>query len=152
MATITLDVCGVIKEKRNKKFALSKAVGELVDNSVDAGSTMVSLTETAGNLIIRDNGKGFSDITSIAKIGFSDKEDQIGRYGVGLKDAAIRYSTETVIRSRNQMMRVPWQDILHGRVEFDAIDDPVECDFSTGTEIIFDGFRRLARSAEISTD
>lgn len=131
-------LAGVIKSVRNQNPGLDKALLELIDNSVDADATEITIREDEGDLIISDNGNGFDDIVRSLDYGRSDKEGKIGRYGVGLKHACARYSDDTTIISNGVKVIAPWKCIAEG-----ATND-VECsDAENGdwTHISLGGFR-----------
>jgi hypothetical protein len=110
--TLGVDLVGVLRKAKRASFSLQNALLELIDNSVDEGATIIQIREDSGDLIISDNGRGFSDIGSALIVGKSSKTDSIGRYGVGLKDACIRYSNTTVIESNGYKVSVPWNEII----------------------------------------
>ncbi|WCT56530.1 ATP-binding protein [Paenibacillus kyungheensis] len=86
---------------RDSGFDLSTAVGEVVDNSIEAGSKIVKVIpyqnktdKSINTIVFADNGFGIkSDILAqTLKIGFSTRYNQrkgLGRFGVGMKVAAL---------------------------------------------------------------
>lgn len=103
---------GTIQRIREQRFTLSKALLELIDNAIDAKATKVVVSSMDDDLLISDNGEGFDDVARGFDIGDSEKLNQIGRYGVGLKDASIRYSDETIICSKGKYASCDWVDAL----------------------------------------
>lgn len=115
MITVTplkIDVAGTIRRIRNQRFPVENALMELIDNSLDAKATEIKIQQYGQDLIISDNGEGFSDPSESFNIGQSSKTEGIGRYGVGLKDASIKYSKETVIFSRGKCASCDWEEAI----------------------------------------
>lgn len=112
----------------------------MIDNSLDANATTIRIREDDGDLVISDNGDGFDDIKSAFTLGESSKDGKIGRYGVGMKDASIRYSRRTVISSRGRECSCDWEAALSG--EYNPIS-PYNLSDGVGTDIIWEGFREL---------
>jgi len=114
-ASIGTDFRGIVSYIRARDFSMHKAIFELIDNSVDAGATHISIVqEEGGHLAIIDNGNGFHDLSAAFTLGHSDKDDKIGRYGIGMKDSCIRYSVSTEVRSNGKRLLIPWKDIISG--------------------------------------
>ena len=78
-------------------------MGELLDNSIDAGANEIDVYVYINNLqkkniMIVDNGKGMNETTlqyslTLAKelkVGI----DQLGKFGIGMKTAALSLSTQ----------------------------------------------------------
>lgn len=147
---IIADVVGVLRDKRNRHFPLQHAILELLDNSVDAGATEIAIRESDGDLTIVDNGSGFEKLPEAVDIGESNKRESIGRYGVGLKDAALRFSDETIIESRGQRIAINWKAIVDGDVPAE-VDDPEPSDIDSGARIEFIGFRNRYKGGQIQT-
>lgn len=146
---IEADLAGVVRRARQQKFPLHAALLELVDNSIDAGAKTVTISEQSGDLIVSDDGCGFGDIPSSLVVGRSSKENAIGRYGVGLKDACIRYSNATIIRSRGVECRAPWEEITAGNSDGTIVEAAVEDDGLT--TLILEEFReRYTKSIDAS--
>lgn len=143
------DVFGSIRDKRNKTFALWKALCEIIDNSVDANASEVNISELNGDVVITDNGEGFVDIASALVIGKSTKtgDGKIGRFGVGLKDASIRFSGKTIIESNNLGCVIDWDSILRGVI--DPVADDYQVTTNGITKIIWKDF---IYSKSIETD
>lgn len=102
----------VIEALISANAELTDAVADLVDNSIDAGATVVQVrlhklgsTNADGNvrlaLSICDNGHGMSaerlkEAISLSK-GDQKDESRLGKFGVGLKASSFSNSTETTI-------------------------------------------------------
>ncbi|MGF7535143.1 ATP-binding protein [Bacillus mexicanus] len=97
LVDITPDV-RLLRVLRNSGFNMQTAMGELLDNSVDAGARDIEVYTYINNLqkkniLVIDNGKGMSESTlhhslTLAKelkVGI----DQLGKYGMGMKTAAL---------------------------------------------------------------
>lgn len=105
---LKINVGSTLVRLRNQNFTLQLALLELIDNSIDAGAKNVRIHESDGALFIEDDGSGFEDIFQAFDIGESRKVGQIGRYGVGLKDASVKYSRKTTISSRGKSASCDW--------------------------------------------
>jgi hypothetical protein len=75
--------------------ATASLLMEFVDNSIDAGATVIDVQARgsdkgsgAGSFAIEDNGSGIEKLGHLLRFGYSSKEVYagIGRYGVGAKD------------------------------------------------------------------
>lgn len=66
-----------------------KALAELIDNSLDAKATRVTIQCDGRTVAVADDGKGMPNIATALKMGGHDSHGGqiLGRYGVGLKDA-----------------------------------------------------------------
>lgn len=130
--SIMSDLRGTLRYHASRSFRLHNALLELIDNSVDAGASIVTITqEDHGSLAITDNGHGFQNLSSGFTLGKSDKVDAIGRYGIGMKDACLAYSNSTEIISNGKRLVIPWQKIISGFVTGDNL--PVTAHDSQGT-------------------
>ena len=142
---LQIDLAGSLRSKRNRNFPLQNALLELIDNSVDEGASTINIIENQGDLIIEDNGQGFKDIEAALVIGKSNKENKIGRFGVGLKDSCLRYSDATVIESNGNRVEVPWAQIIDGSHDGDI--ETVEIEVRSMTRIILQNFRDRYKSS-----
>lgn len=109
---LKINVANTLVRLRNQNFKLQSALLELIDNSIDAGAKNVRIRESENALFIEDDGNGFEDIFRAFDIGESRKIGQIGRYGVGLKDASVKYSRKTTISSRGQSASCDWESAM----------------------------------------
>src|SRR4051812_46286911 len=92
---ITPDV-SLLRKVGQSGHSISDAIAELVDNALDARElgrsvrVSVELDADAATLTVRDNAGGMSakQLAQALVLGRSEKcEDQIGRFGLGLKTA-----------------------------------------------------------------
>jgi hypothetical protein len=103
--------------ERGSNYDLAEAIGEFIDNSIDWGGKKISidLLTRRGNgiIIIADDGVGMTEETLLeaASLGSRadenltraiDKDDQIGVYGVGMKEAAYGLAETITIVSKHK--------------------------------------------------
>lgn len=134
---------------KNQNMVWREALGELVDNGFDAGATRVSI-EFVGKerLVVRDDGGGASDVGKMLTLGAHKRgsHTKLGRYGVGLKDAAIWLAKGLLIQTTRggvlRSCRVDWDELA--KTPDWEIPDPLEepSPNLAGTELFFDGLRR----------
>lgn len=144
---ITSSLAGLVREKQAKHFLVNEAIAELIDNSVDAGAKNICIRLYDSDMHIIDDGHGFDDLGSALNIGVSNKREltgNIGRYGVGLKDCAIKFSSKTTISSRGKMVTADW-DLISSE-ESDGTCEIFEAQQTGQTEIILHGYRSKTRS------
>lgn len=97
-----------VNSLRDIGYELPQAVADLVDNSVEAGATVVRVNlvfEGANSWIrIADNGHGMDTeaITESLRIGSIRDygEDDLGKFGFGLKTASLSQCRKLVVASR----------------------------------------------------
>ena len=84
---------------REKNLSWEIVLGELIDNSFDAGATEVRLDFMPRELRASDNGRGASDTGVMLASGVREQHPGVtlGRYGVGLSDAAQWLGGQTKI-------------------------------------------------------
>ncbi|QJX79912.1 ATP-binding protein [Priestia megaterium] len=82
---------------------LNTAIGEILDNSIDAGANEIDLyvynnDRKKSNIMIVDNGKGMNDATLRGSLTLAKELklgiNQLGKYGMGMKTAALSLSTQ----------------------------------------------------------
>lgn len=110
--TVQINVIGELQSKRARNFSLQSALLELIDNSVDESANEITIREHEGDLFIEDNGNGFTSIPRALIIAESTKQGKIGRYGVGMKDACLKYSNCTIIESNGKRVVAPWLKMI----------------------------------------
>ena len=86
---------------RRQNITWHDMLGELIDNSLDAGATRVGIRFHGRNLVVTDNGSGCTDISKMLTLGSHQHLDttKLGRYGVGLKDVSTNLWCRLRIRS-----------------------------------------------------
>ena len=94
----------IIEAQRERDLSFPQCLSELVDNSLDAGGSEISIRYDKENLRIVDNGCGCDDIERMLRMGehSSHSTTTSGRYGVGLKDASQWASESLLIRTRTR--------------------------------------------------
>lgn len=124
--------------------------GELIDNSFDASATGVEI-HFGGNksLDVIDDGNGCSDISKMLTLGahFRQSTTRLGRFGVGLKEAAAclwgTLTIETTHKGLTRTAMVDWS-ALSKKSDW-MIPDPVARQ-STGKRGTTLKFRNIARN------
>ncbi len=92
----------LLEAMRSQALSWKDIVGELIDNSLDAGASQIELSFGPKNQFrIKDNGTGCADIESMLVMGkhIRHSTTKLGRFGIGLKDAACCLWGETCIDS-----------------------------------------------------
>lgn len=105
LVDITPDV-RLLRVLRNSGFNMQTAMGEILDNAIDAGASQIDISIYLNNLqrkniMITDNGKGMNigtlqyalTLAKELKVGI----DQLGKYGMGMKTASLSFSTSFII-------------------------------------------------------
>lgn len=125
--------------------------GELFDNSFDAGATQIHVDWSSKAIAVRDNGQGCASVEGMLTAGEHrpGRGTRLGRYGIGLKDAA--YWVGPLIRvhtvhggvvheaSVNWARLADWNIDVYDRP---AINEPM------GTTLTFTNPRRLSTGFE----
>jgi hypothetical protein len=125
LVDITPDV-RLLRVLRNSGFNNMTAMGELLDNSVDAGANRIDVhvqEQANGKVMITivDNGKGMSEsalqyaltLAKELKIGI----DQLGKFGMGMKTAALSMTTQMEI-----FTKASHSDIYYGEFNMNKIE------------------------------
>ncbi len=146
---------GSIAAWANAPFKWAVALGELIDNSFDAGATRVEIqfgpihskTDRPAYMEITDDGNGVKNMDNIFKLGHSEPSAgaaRLGRYGVGLKEAVLligdKCSTFVVSRRRGkneeQTLHVDWNEVWRsGSWDIDGAITTPTMDTRPGTMI-----------------
>jgi hypothetical protein len=68
-----------------------RALGELIDNAFDAGASTIQIGFKKNALEVSDDGNGCDDLAKMLTLGkhFRQSSTSLGRYGIGLKEAAL---------------------------------------------------------------
>jgi hypothetical protein len=100
-----IEVDRALESMRDSGFDLTAAVGEPIDNSIQANATLIRVVPQFSSdkkhirtLAFADNGRGIEPdvLPSVLKMGYSTRYNQregLGRFGVGLKLAALSVGT-----------------------------------------------------------
>ena len=113
----TPDVRGTIEATRSKTFAWRELLGELIDNAFDASASTVEIEIKGKELSVTDNGNGCGDFEKMLTMGRHTRQigTRLGRYGVGLKDAAWWLKGPTRISSvhhnQKQTLLIDWDKL-----------------------------------------
>ncbi len=124
-----IQVDTALNSMRDSGFDLTAAAGEPIDNSVEAGASIIRvLLEYADkrrkieHIAFADNGRGIdpSILAKALSMGYSTRYDQrgsLGRFGVGLKLAGLSLGTRIDIYSRHHAD----EPIHHAFIDLEAI-------------------------------
>jgi hypothetical protein len=105
----------LIRSLRDIGYEFVDAVADIVDNSIEAEATVISITlKFEGEnsyMTIADNGIGMTskDIQEALRFGSNrayESEDDLGRYGLGLKTASLSQCERLTVSSRRGEERV----------------------------------------------
>jgi hypothetical protein len=110
---------------RDAGFDLTAAVGEVVDNSIEAGATIVRVQtfprgerpKAIDTVAFSDDGNGVQPeiLPHVLSLGFSTRYGQrsgMGRFGVGLKLAGLSHARRIEVYSRHASDNVVWAAYL----------------------------------------
>lgn len=118
----------LIESIRNSSIHYPEALSEMVDNSLDAGATTVSIVYDAPSklLCVQDNGRGCHDFRTMLRLGQHHKTEttRLGRYGVGLKNSAIGLADLLTIESHGKKVAVDWMEVMRNQWKIKAEDEP----------------------------
>lgn len=111
-----------ISSLRDVGYELPQAVADLVDNSVSAGATVVTVDLHFDGIDswirIADNGKGMDTTTLTESLRYGSVReyggDDLGKFGFGLKSASTSQCRRVVVASRRALERA--------RIEVRALD------------------------------
>lgn len=104
----------LVNSLRNIGYEFTTAIADLVDNSLEANATSVKIdVEFLGeNSFIRiaDNGKGMNieELREAMRLGSHhdfEKEDDLGKFGLGLKTASFSQCRSFIVASRSEKNR-----------------------------------------------
>ena len=145
----------LLRAMRQQSFKFATLLAELVDNSLDAAASRVEITIGPKKQIsINDDGQGCRDISAMLTLGgrHHHKSTKLGRYGIGLKDAALYLwgttTIETAHRGELRRIAVNWPE-LESSGQW-TVCDPIVADAAgkTGTSICFSQIIRNLPSVE----
>lgn len=151
----------IIAEIAREGMTWEKALGEPIDNSLDAGATriLIEINKKAKRVRIEDNGSGCPEPHRMLVSGYTTKKRggrTLGRYGVGLKHSSWYFcgkdGATRIVTSYERgcfSVCVVWNDVVASGTWF--IDAPVAIDHDAvraslrdgkGTSITFSGVKR----------
>jgi hypothetical protein len=98
----------LISSLRDMGYDFAQAVADIVDNSVEAGATLINIdVEFQGNdswLRIADNGRGMKPDVLIEAMRYGSErkyeQDDLGKFGLGLKTASMSQCQRLSVASR----------------------------------------------------
>jgi len=114
----TAPTTAILEASRNQSLTFAKAISELIDNSFDARATRVQIGISKNQVTVTDNGQGCSDIGAMIQQGrhIANNRAALGRYGVGLKDAAHWFWGQTSIATSDgafvRTLQADWPAIV----------------------------------------
>ncbi|MGP6220988.1 ATP-binding protein [Caldiplasma sukawensis] len=113
---------------RNMRYDFSRAVADLVDNSIQAGATKIDIhmffiSGQDSRVLIADNGRGMSqeELTEAMRLGTRRdyEKGELGRFGMGLKTASLSQCRNITVASRSS---VPGSEISVRSLDLNLID------------------------------
>jgi hypothetical protein len=119
-----------LESSRDSGFDLSAAVGEVVDNSVEAGSSKVRIRTmrtddgtTIDQIGMADDGTGIDPdiLANVLSLGYSSRynsRDGMGRFGMGLKLASLSQARRVDVYTK----RVDSPTIFHTYLDLDEVE------------------------------
>jgi hypothetical protein len=129
-------------------FTWRKMLCELIDNSLDANASEVSIGFPGGKVFkIEDNGSGTDDLMRLVTLGRRQEHasNDVGKYGVGCKLALIWLWGVSSLRSTTihgtQSLEINWGRIAEGLDEYPSEPNRSEPTGKTGTKIVCMGDR-----------
>lgn len=126
----------IVADLERQSFEWVDALGELIDNSLDAGASRITVEvdKRQRRVVVSDDGNGCAEPHRMFVSGDSIKrrgQTTLGRYGVGLKHASYYFAkldgTTTIVTSHQdafRSVRVCWQEIVQRGAW--KIDPPIE--------------------------
>ncbi|QDK41239.1 hypothetical protein DOM21_07165 [Bacteriovorax stolpii] len=139
---------------RGIQYAFHEAIADIVDNSVDAGATIIWVTANKSEIIIADDGEGMTSAeleTAITpwKAGQKDlkmRRGKRGKFGIGMKSASYSLGDCLEIHTKAEDSIFEFIELDRDKIAkytkpdhlFDTINTPTElfksyCKNSTGT-------------------
>ncbi|WP_433562302.1 ATP-binding protein [Nocardia sp. CA-151230] len=172
-----------LESMRDSGFNLATAIGEPIDNSIEAGARTIRIRPIYSNdkksittIAFADDGRGVDEeiMPAILKMGFSTRYGErkgLGRFGVGLKLAALSVAKRIVVISlaagtgKYHRVFIDLDMVKAGRQEYIEIDEidgwPAEyadlmvddkgLPFESGTLVLWENIDRLAHGGRYGT-
>lgn len=107
-----IEIDKALESMRDAGFDLGAAIGEPIDNSIEASASIIRIEPTYSNdkkhitaIAFADNGSGIAlqTLPNVLKMGYSTRYGQrggLGRFGVGLKLAGLSLGTRIEVVTR----------------------------------------------------
>lgn len=134
---------GLITSKRAERaITAPKALGELIDNSLDAGAKTVRISRRENrDLVVWDDGLGCSDLDKFVQFGQRiDKDGTLGMYGVGFCDVSMWAAEAGTVISRADGVRrtvdFDYEEMIRTGTPNYIFSDPVSDPGPPFTEVI----------------
>lgn len=104
------DPLALLESNRNLGYSIEEAVADLIDNSITAGATniTINLDWNDGNPIFKlyDNGKGMNEAKLIESFKLGSLEQRnpkdLGRFGFGMKTASLSQARELIVITKKK--------------------------------------------------
>ncbi len=92
---------------QNLGYKNDVALCDIIDNSIDAGATKISLYIEKDRIVIADNGEGMTlnTLEEALKLGSDVKREAnnaLGKFGMGLSTASMSIADRTTVLTRNE--------------------------------------------------
>lgn len=146
----------ILLSMRSNPCNWATAIGELVDNSFDAGATRIDIEFDGKSMTISDDGNGCDNIEKMLTIGthYRQASTKLGRYGVGLKDAACwlwgRLQIRTTKGGKLHRADVDWETLSKSKSWKISTPQPADA-IGRGTQLVFrDMTRKLPEFGAIA--
>lgn len=144
----------ILLSLRADKLDWKTALGELCDNAFDAKASRVEIEIGSGKrVVVKDDGIGCSDLAGMLTMGrHFGKSAGLGRYGIGLKNAACwLWGRLEIVSNHKGVIRkafVNWADLAK---QDDWLIPPLKEDVATsddpiGTKLVFNNVERKSPS------
>src|SRR5580765_2937958 len=111
-----------LEAQRNQNLGWQRALGELIDNAIDASAANITIVAEKKTLTVTDDGIGCSDMEAMFRAGAHRPHATkgLGRFGIGLKDAAIWLWGTTIVDSVRNSHRytasVNWEKLCGSKI------------------------------------
>jgi hypothetical protein len=167
-----------LESMRDSGFDLTAAIGEPIDNSIEAGATFIQVLTSYGpkkskidEIAIADNGRGIkADILpNVLSMGYSTRYGQrgsLGRFGVGMKLAGLSLGRRIDVYTKqvgDETIRHAYLDLeeisakTQTHIEAQEVDSwpdaymGVMRSFDSGTLVIYGKIDRLSAGGDYAT-
>jgi hypothetical protein len=133
----------MLEALRNAPHKWPRIIGELIDNSLDANAMNVQVNFRRNKLVVSDDGCGCENVERMLTLGehLPMPSTKLGRYGVGLKDAAGWMwgicRVATIHEGIKRIASIDWQWLSKNNTW--EIADPTmqTANGEVGTELVF---------------